>query len=114
MYRGFVDSLRGAIVLFYMDKRINEKLSKPPLNKTESHGKDIAVIPHPPKHFNHLRYIVKLYNKIIYQNFNILYLIYIYLYEYIIMHFQRIKSVKKNNSMLCFKWWCILGQHINF
>lgn len=108
MYRGFVDSLRGAIVLFYMDKRINEKLSKPALNKTENHGKDIAVIPHPPKHFNHLRYIVKLYNKI-YENFNIL-----YLYVYIIMHFQRIKSVKKNNSMLCFKWWCILGQHINF
>lgn len=28
IYRGFVDSLKGAVVLFYMDKQINEKLNQ--------------------------------------------------------------------------------------
>ncbi|CAD1470917.1 unnamed protein product, partial [Heterotrigona itama] len=54
IYRGFVDSLRGAIVLFYMDKRINEKLFKQPSSK-EIHGKDIVVATHSSKHFNQLR-----------------------------------------------------------
>ena len=54
IYRGFVDSLRGAIVLFYMDKRINEKLLKQPSSK-EIQRKDIVVATPPQKHFNQLR-----------------------------------------------------------
>ncbi|XP_017885076.1 etoposide-induced protein 2.4 [Ceratina calcarata] len=55
MYKGFIDSLRGAIVLFYMDKRINEKLFKQSSSRSEMHGKDTTAVPHHPKHFNHLR-----------------------------------------------------------
>lgn len=32
MLRGFLDSIKGAVVLFYMDKRMNEKLRKSPSN----------------------------------------------------------------------------------
>lgn len=55
IYRGFVDSLRGAIVLFYMDKRINEKLLKKSPSKTETHGKEIAIVQNPSKCYNQLR-----------------------------------------------------------
>ncbi|XP_034193124.1 EI24 domain-containing protein tank isoform X1 [Osmia lignaria lignaria] len=55
IYRGFVDSLRGAIVLFYMDKRINEKLLKQSPSRIETHGKDMAVAHNPSKCYNQLR-----------------------------------------------------------
>ncbi|XP_033323484.1 EI24 domain-containing protein tank [Megalopta genalis] len=56
MYRGLTDSLRGAVVLFYMDKRINEKLYKQSPSRTDTHGKDIVLIHNPSKHYyNQLR-----------------------------------------------------------
>ncbi|XP_043683763.1 etoposide-induced protein 2.4 homolog isoform X1 [Vespula pensylvanica] len=52
--KGFADSLKGAIVLFYMDKQINEKLSSRPPSRTETHKKD-ASIHSPAKHSNQQR-----------------------------------------------------------
>lgn len=58
MYWGFVDSLKGAVVLFYMDKNINEKIYKQSPSRTEIHGKDTVVMHGPQKHYNQLRYVV--------------------------------------------------------
>lgn len=55
IYRGFIDSLRGAVVLFYMDKHVNEKLYKPSPSKAELYGKDTAVLHNPTKHYNQFR-----------------------------------------------------------
>ncbi|XP_076685093.1 EI24 domain-containing protein tank isoform X1 [Andrena cerasifolii] len=44
IYRGFADSLEGAVVLFYMDKRVNAKLCKQSPSKPEIHKKDTALL----------------------------------------------------------------------
>lgn len=59
-----MDSLRGAIVLFYMDKRINEKLLKQSPSRIETHGKDMAVTHNPSKCYNQLRYIIYISTKL--------------------------------------------------
>lgn len=40
MYCGFIDSLKGAIVLFYMDKQINERLLKASPARIDYHRKE--------------------------------------------------------------------------
>lgn len=43
MYRGFVDSLKGAIVLFYIDKQINEKLVRKSPTRTDLRRRDLVT-----------------------------------------------------------------------
>ncbi|XP_032666168.1 etoposide-induced protein 2.4 homolog isoform X3 [Odontomachus brunneus] len=54
IYRGFVDSLKGAIVLFYMDKQINEKLVKKSPIITDLRKRDL-VTHSPSKHSSQQR-----------------------------------------------------------
>jgi etoposide-induced 2.4 mRNA len=54
MWRGFVDSLRGAVVLFSMDKQINEKLKKSP-QKTDPRRRESQPGHSPPKYPRHHR-----------------------------------------------------------
>ncbi|XP_012229070.1 etoposide-induced protein 2.4 homolog [Linepithema humile] len=43
MYRGFVDSLKGAIVLFYIDKQINEKLVRKSPTRADLRRRDLVT-----------------------------------------------------------------------
>lgn len=55
MYRGFVDSLKGAIVLFYIDKQINEKLDRKSPIRTDLRRRDqVAQSPSKSKHQRYL------------------------------------------------------------
>ncbi|XP_011494639.1 PREDICTED: etoposide-induced protein 2.4 isoform X1 [Ceratosolen solmsi marchali] len=54
MWRGFIDSLRGAVVLFSMDKQINEKLKKSPL-KADSRRRESPMGHSQPKNPKHHR-----------------------------------------------------------
>lgn len=56
MWRGLVDSLRGAVVLFSMDKHINEKLKKSV--KSDPRRKDSNAVASPTKFLKHQRYII--------------------------------------------------------
>lgn len=56
MWRGLVDSLRGAVVLFSMDKHINEKLKRS--IKSDPRKKDSNAVASPTKFPKHQRYIV--------------------------------------------------------
>lgn len=52
--RGFVDSLKGAVVLFYMDKQINEKLVRKSPTRSEIRRRDVNS---PAKHNKLQKYI---------------------------------------------------------
>lgn len=56
IYRGFMDSLKGAIVLFYMDKKINEKLVKKSPITADLRKRDL-VTHSPSKYSSQQRYI---------------------------------------------------------
>lgn len=48
MYCGFVDSFKGAIVLFYMDKQMNQRLIKAPPLRNEIAKRDAKDSPSKP------------------------------------------------------------------
>ena len=54
MWRGFLDSLRGGLVLFSMDKQINERMRKAS-SKTDARRRDSSVTHSPAKYSKHHR-----------------------------------------------------------
>lgn len=57
MYKGFTDSLKGAIVLFYMDKQINERLALKFSLKPVEQRKDLFGLPNSAKQYEQ-KYVI--------------------------------------------------------
>ena len=101
MLKGFVDSIKGAVVLFYMDKRMNEKLRKSPSN-LDVKKRDSSSSPAKQIKLQWYLNCFKICCQLLLLNFiNTKY-------------FQGIKSSEKNYTVLCTERWCLLGEYINF
>lgn len=60
MYCGFVDSFKGAIVLFYMDKQMNQRFIKASPARHEIGKKDAKDSPSKSSTIKEHRYLLKI------------------------------------------------------